>query len=241
MIDQILTLGRTGPERAARNIAGEFGIDVGDGTSRTQLTAEADATLLLSEGALPPDYKAVCEAAEYHRHPWHHIDLMSTAAFGAARGIAAFLRDHSIRVLHITGPDGGSGLPSAVADVLATALRLTHVDAAMPGSLALFHGDEAAAAVPVTIPRSVHQAVEMLTKTLKFKERTRIANMSDRHLLAFAASMERYFMNEFRLWSGNDELVDACRKVDEEKGPAVVILEALRDRLRSTDVLRVVK
>lgn len=241
MIEHILTLGLTGPERAALDIAGEFEIDVQDGETRLELAAEGDGTLILSEGALTDADEAIREAAETHGRPCLHIDLMSIAAFGAARRIAAWLRDHNIGILHITGSDGGPELPTAAADVLATALRLEHVDAAMPGALSLFRGDRQSAEMPVTIPRSVHQAVEILRKKLNFKERTRIANMSDHQLLAFTASMERYFMNEFRLWTGNEELAASCRRVDEEKGPSVVILEALREKLRSTNILRVVK
>ncbi len=241
MIEQMLTQGRTGPERAARDVAGELGIDFRDGGTRSELAAEADGTLILSEGGLIGEYRSVLEAAEAEGRPCLHIDLMPIAAFGAAQRIAAWIRDHALGILHITGPDGGPELPASVADVLITALRLSHVDAAMPGALALFHGDEQPAAMPVTIPRNVHQAVEILMKKLTFKERSRIANMSDRHLLELTASMERYFMNEFRLWVGNDALAAACRAIDPDKSCGMVILEALRDKLLSTDVLRVVK
>lgn len=238
---EILTQGRTGPERAARDVAGELGIDFRGGGSRFELAAEADGTLILSEGGLNGEYRSVREAAEAGGGACLHIDLMPVAAFGAAQRIAAWIRDHALGILHVTGPDGGPDLPAAVAGVLITALRLSHVDAAMPGALALFHGDDQSAAMPVTIPRNVHQAVEILMKKLTFQERSRIANMSDRHLLELTASMERYFMNEFRLWVGNDALAAACRAVDPDKSSGLVILEALRDNLLSTDVLRVVK
>lgn len=241
MIEHILTLGLTGPERAALDIAAEFEIEIHDGETRLELAAEGDGTLILSEGALTEADDAVRETAETRGRACLHIDLMSIAAFGAARRIAEWLRDYGIQILHITGPDGGPELDATVADVLVTALRLEHVDAAMPGALSLFQGDRPSTGMPVTIPQSVHQAVVMLSQKLDFKERTRIANMSNRQLLTFTASMERYFMNEFRLWTGNEALADSCRRVDAEKNPSVVILEALREQLRSTNILRVVK
>ncbi len=241
MIEQIFSLGRTGPERAARDVAATMGIDFRDGETRLELVNAAAGTLILSEGDLTGVYPSVRAAAESRGRPCLHIDLMSIAAFGAARRIATWLRDHDIDRLHITGPEGGLELISAVADVLTAALRLSHVDAAMPGALALFHSDRESAVMPVAIPKTVNQAVEMLTKKLNFGERTRIANMSARQVSAVAASMERYFMNEFRLGVGNEALEASCRSIDAEKSPALVILEALQVKLRSTDVLRVVK
>lgn len=241
MIEQVLTRGRTGPERAARDVAGELEIGFRNGGTRRELAAAADGTLIFSEGELTGEYQSVQDASQSRGRPCLHVDLLSIAAFGAAQRIAAWLREQAVGILHITGPDGGPDLPGYVADVLTSALRLSHVEDAMPGALALFRGGRDPAEIPVTIPRNVHQAAEILNKKMTFKERSRIANMSDRQLLALTASMERYFMNEFRLWAGNDALAASCRAVDPEKGCGTVILEALREKLQASDVLRVVK
>lgn len=241
MIEQIFTLGRTGPEQSVRRTARTMGIQVSGGKTRLELTEMAGGTLILFYGDLPETFQAIQAEAESRGRSCLHIDLGSIAAFGAARRIAEWIRDCAIESIHIACPDGGSEFITAAGDVLTAALRLSHVDAAMPGALALFQGERAPAVPPLSIPQTVNQAVETLTQKLNFKERTRLANMSNRHLLETAASMERYFVNEFRLWVGNDALADSCRDIDEEKSPSLVILEALRDRLGSGDALRVVK
>ncbi len=245
MIDRILTSGQTAPERAAIEVARLLDIECDNGGSERENAVMAEGTLVISEGRPAAPFPDLLNFIRSQGRHCLHVDMMTTTAFAAARAIAAWIQDERVRTLHVTGPDAGPEFPLTVSDVLQTALRLVHVDTAMPGALALFHDDARGRALTVTVPQTVHQAAEILLSRLDFQDRSRIANMSDRKLAGMADSMKRYMMSEFRLGVGNDALLDSCRRAlgEPEKGqaPEWAILAELRRKLRSTNVLKVVK
>jgi hypothetical protein len=94
-------------------------------------------------------------------------------------------------------------------------------------------------------PRTVEQAVKKLIAELDFRDRTKIANMTDTDLLNFHRSYGIYIRTEFRLW-GNDPLLKSCRSVSgmnaiSPNQASFIILKEMSKTLQATNVLRVVK
>ena len=94
-------------------------------------------------------------------------------------------------------------------------------------------------------PPTVELAVEKILADLSRRDRTRIANMDEKKLVEFHTSYGIYLKNEFRLW-GNDPLLESCRqvaglaKVSPDQA-SFVILKELQQRIRQSNVLRLVK
>ena len=96
------------------------------------------------------------------------------------------------------------------------------------------------------LPKSVNEAVERLVSELSVKDKAAIADMAYDELVDLNASFGAYIRNAFRLWSGNDELIESCRFVARDKkldkdGASFAIIESLWKRLQKTHALRVVK
>ncbi|MFP4030351.1 MAG: DUF6794 domain-containing protein [Desulfococcaceae bacterium] len=96
----------------------------------------------------------------------------------------------------------------------------------------------------ISLPRTVREAVELLRESLTFHERSRIANLSEGRIPELMGTLGVHIKNEFRLWGGNEVLIDECRALARKQAedPAAVILRALWDLLQhADDVLRIVK
>lgn len=93
-------------------------------------------------------------------------------------------------------------------------------------------------------PKTVDGAADILMKDLSFRDRTRIANMSETGLIRFHISYGNYIRTEFRL-PGNDPLMKSCESYAELKNmsglqASYVILKALQQKVRQSNVLRVI-
>lgn len=94
-------------------------------------------------------------------------------------------------------------------------------------------------------PKTIAGAVDILMADLSFRDKTRIANMSEPDLIQFHLSYGNYIRTEFRL-PGNDPLMQSCQShagIENMSGlqASFVILKALREKVRGSNVLRVVK
>jgi hypothetical protein len=97
-----------------------------------------------------------------------------------------------------------------------------------------------------TEPKTVSDAVDMMVANMPLKDKTVLASMNEADLFQLHFSMGVYIRNQFGLWSGNEELLNDCRKISGESSlhpddAASVIIKELWKRLRETHKLRVVK
>ncbi len=246
MIQQLIAGGRTDTELAVLDVARQLDIPHFDFGACERNTAEADGTLIFSDGDLPEDFAGLHDLAESAGRAYIHVRLKAIPAFQAARDIGGWITAHGIEALHATGPDMGTGVHEMVTDILRTALQLVLMDTAMPGALTLFGGGRKDLQAFVAMPGTVEEAAEALVGKLTFRERTKVANMTEAQLSELSGFLARYIMTEFRLWSGNESLMASCREaLEREPGPddpAWAIIRSLWRKLKVSDrVLRIIK
>jgi hypothetical protein len=99
---------------------------------------------------------------------------------------------------------------------------------------------------PSKLPKTVEEAVDRLINELSLKDRTTIGNLAEDQLINLHINLGEYIRNEFRLWSGNKDLMSSCctiAKMDKihEDTASTIIIEKLWERLRESHKLRVVK
>ncbi|MFW5635057.1 MAG: YpsA SLOG family protein [Thermodesulfobacteriota bacterium] len=214
-----------------------------------QNVLDSDGVLIISQGEPSGNSALNRRLAEKHRHPWIYIDLDRVSAFDAARQIEAWIADHGVEVLNVTGPTKSRrfDLYKTTLEILETVFQLVLVEPRRyeynPLAPAVT-GTESRLAAFISLPRSVTEAVEILLDKLTFQERSRIANMDRSRLASLSPSLGMYIKNEFRMWKGNDPLMDDCRLLSdfEDEEPAAVIIRELWKHLQDSDqVLRVVK
>ena len=95
------------------------------------------------------------------------------------------------------------------------------------------------------IPKTIDEAVDKLISELSFKDKTKIANMSDADLIKLHLSYGIYIRNEFRLWN-NDSLLKSCKayagvnQINPDQASYIIVKE-LWEKLQISNVLKVVK
>jgi hypothetical protein len=98
----------------------------------------------------------------------------------------------------------------------------------------------------VDLPQTVDDAVKILISKLSLKDKTTIANMTEKDLATLQFTLGTYIGSEFGLWSGNRKLLYSCSVIAREENlhpdyAPIIITEELWKRLRETHKLRVVK
>ncbi len=94
-------------------------------------------------------------------------------------------------------------------------------------------------------PGNIDEAVDKLLSELSFKDKTKIANMSEVGLIKLNISYGIYIRNEFRLW-GNESMLASCgayagvNEITPEQASYIIIKE-LWEKLQNSNVLKVVK
>lgn len=96
------------------------------------------------------------------------------------------------------------------------------------------------------IPKTVEEAIDYLIAELPLKDKTRIAKMDKREIIALHRTMGPHIRDEFGLLKGNSELLESCRILSGHKRlhmDAVpgMLIDLLWARLRRTHSLRVIK
>jgi len=95
-------------------------------------------------------------------------------------------------------------------------------------------------------PATVDEAIERLINELSLKDRALIANMAEIELDDLNLRLGQYIRNNFRLWTGNDALINSCKFISGEKNlhpdsASQIIIDELWKVLRGTHKLRVMK
>jgi hypothetical protein len=201
-----------------------------------QNIVDSSGTLIISHGKLTGGSKLTKELADKHQRPCLHIDLNQTAEFQAAERIREWIQANRIEVLNVAGPRAPKDpkIYKAVMDILETFWYMAIAD----DSYAVVRGK--------TEPKTVSEAVDMMVANMPLKDKTVLASMDEADLFQLHFSMGVFIRNQFGLWSGNEELLNDCRKVSGEASlhpddAASMIIKELWKRLRETHKLRVVK
>jgi len=265
MLEKIISGGQTGADQGALDTAIRLGIDHGGWIPRGRKTeagplpdkydltemptdeyhlrteknvVSAEATVIFSHGPLSGGSLLTQQVAERHGRPWLHVDLNTASAFDAARNLNDWIRTYNIRVLNVAGARASQDphIYQATADILESTYYLGLVQ--MPGR-------ETIASLP-SRPESVDQAVDMLAKQLRLKDKSAIAHLQASQLESLLQALDNYLGDEFALGRGNDRLMTACKQYLDEKlvgetEPAMAIITELWKKLSKTHRLRVVR
>jgi hypothetical protein len=93
--------------------------------------------------------------------------------------------------------------------------------------------------------KSIDDVIDRVISELSFKDKTKIANMSEADLIELNMSWGIYIRNEFRL-EGNDPLLQSLKayagvnKMTPEQASYIIIKE-LWEKLQNSNVLKIVK
>jgi hypothetical protein len=90
--------------------------------------------------------------------------------------------------------------------------------------------DKAIASAP---PKSVDEAAELLLSDLLMQHLQTLSNMSEEDFDLLCERVTPYLIEEFKLWEGNDDLLDSCFSKPEirETDPARIILNRVKQLL----------
>ena len=96
------------------------------------------------------------------------------------------------------------------------------------------------------LPVTIDEAVGMLLDDLPLLDRTRLGAMTDEELNLINEAVGLQIASEFRLWGGNDALLNDCltamdKNDEHDVDPTMVIVRAMWKKLQETHVLRLVK
>jgi hypothetical protein len=243
MIKQIITLSRSGVEQAAADVATEYALRH-SGLAREDTTADlelhikqkvdrADGVLIIYRPQLPPDSDLAGKWARLRRKPLLEIEVPDASVAEASARIDAWVADHGIETVFITGPQKTE---DAMIYFMAKILLQTALD----------NGEMRRYKRELEWPTQVDEAVKRVCQAMSLKDRTTIANMTEDELDALDASIGIYIRQHFGLAEGNTDLLDACRaaynRLDINPELAVrAIIELLWRQLKDTHKLRIVK
>lgn len=271
MITKIISGGQTGAERAALDVAIKLSIPHGgwipkgrkteDGTLpeiyrlkemptssypvRTeQNVIDSDGTLIIARGKLTGESDYTRQMTLKHKKQLLGIDLNLISHYDAAPLAASWIKLQRVQVLNVDGPRASED-PRIYSDVLRVLEQVIKIltDEEKRTSVELEHPEKGKPSMP---PRTVEEAVDRLINELSLKDRTTISNLAKDELINLHINLGEYIRNEFRLLSGNDDLLSSCRtiakidKIHEDTASTIIIME-LWNSLRETHKLRIVK
>ena len=265
MINKIISGGQTGADRAALDVAINFGISHGGwipkgrrteaGTlpdkyklkemssssypKRTeQNVIDSDGTLIVSHGRLSGGSLLTAKLAKHHKKEWLHIDLKINRGYSAAQLVKSWIFLNDIKVLNVAGPRASED-PDIYEDTVRLLKAVNH----------LFFIEVKRFTVgnlkPI-YPRTVVDAVDRLYYELSFKVKILIAKLEDDELELLHSTLGKHIKESYGLQFKKGELMKDCRfmakgKVINEDAAAELILRELWKKLRKTHALRVVK
>lgn len=199
---------------------------------------DSDGTLILSHGTLTGGSALTKEYAEGLKRPRLHIDLNITSHFQAALTVANWIQDNEIKILNVAGPRASKDpeIHDATMHLIESVYNLCEIHQDMPETEEM----------PDMLPTTVDEAIERLINVLSLKDRTLIANMAEIELDDLNLRLGQYIRNNFRLWTGNDALINSCKLISGEKdlhpdSASQIIIDELWKMLRETHKLRVMK
>ncbi|WP_319525143.1 hypothetical protein [uncultured Desulfosarcina sp.] len=100
--------------------------------------------------------------------------------------------------------------------------------------------------IDLILPSTIDEAVDILLDDLPLLDRSRLACLTTEELDLINRMVGLQIARDFKLWSGNDDLLHECMAVIEQQGdkdadPTMVIIRAMWAKLQETHVLRLVK
>ena len=208
---------------------------------------DSKGTLIISYGKLSGNSDYARKMTLKHKRQLLGIDLNQTIAFEAASLIKDWIQLRHIDVLYVIGPSENinPGIGKHTASIVESSLILDLMNASPDSNITDFSKKAYLEKLHV-LPKTVNQAVDILMSKMALKDKVIIANMTYGELVDLNSNLGAYIKNIFRLWSGNDELMESCRFVTKNKklnedGACFAIIETLWKRLRKTHKIRVVK
>jgi hypothetical protein len=272
MIRKIISGGQTGADQAALDAAIKLGIPHGGWIPKGRLTekgtlpdkykltempdtsyaARTEQNVIDSNGTIIISHGPLSEGSEYTRQmaiknhrPYLHIDLNQTPAFKSATLISAWIDKNNIEILNVAGPRASkdSQIYASVLKLIESVHYLQQLKTSQPAAGDLKNHDKN----PFKkLPQTLQEAIETLIAYLPLKQKATIANMAESELIKLNASLARYILNKFGLWSGNQNLFVSCQtKADyplhNEDDAAAVIVKELWRKLKETYKLRIIK
>ena len=275
MLKKIISGGQTGAARAALDAAIQLRIPHGgwvtagrfvdDGvlsqkyrlvedptaicSDRTEKNVrDSDGTLIMNHGRLTGSSKLARNIALRYDKPCLHLNLKITPTPKALPTIIDWIIRNRIEVLHVTGEKAGqdTDIYGKTYHILCSVISLCQYEPEGNGYKNPDNRLPGGQGIPPLPPRNLEGAVDRLIESLPLRDKTLIANMSDGELIPHYFTLGNYIRNHFDLWSGNQDLLDACRHAagDQKLHPdaaAELIIKSLWRSLRKTHKLRVVK
>lgn len=273
MLKKIISSGRSGAARAALDVALQLNIHHGGWMPGRRLAeggpnsaayrfreirsssdevpaelnvADSDGTLIIDRGSLSGSLAHIRETAEKHRKPWLYVDLTQYDTFQASLEIKSWLSKYDIDVLNVAGPRDGSDpdLYQATKSILEVVSHLIRFDIKIPPYVPFV--DFKKRLDPSRLPKNVDDVVELLLSDLSSKDKFLIAKLMADDLESFGSDLVQTIKTEFRLDSGNEELLRSCGLSGDGPTPtaeeaAVGIMERLLNTIRQNYRIRIVK
>ncbi len=88
------------------------------------------------------------------------------------------------------------------------------------------------------LPSTVEEAVNILVSDLTTQQMAAMGQMTDAEFDRLCDELVPYLQHDFRLWEGNDRLLNSCFENAEDltsTDPMRIIMEAMLSRVRSLD------
>lgn len=84
------------------------------------------------------------------------------------------------------------------------------------------------------LPKSVDEAAELLLSDLLLQHLQTLVQMSDEDYEQLCDKLAPYLLEEFRIWQGNDDLLDSCYNSSEDvtDDPTRIILNRVKKMLQ---------
>jgi len=198
-----------------------------------QNVIDSDATLIFSRGKPTGGTEYTRKMVLKHKKQLVHIDLKLKTSYDATYRILSWIEFYHINILNVAGPRASKdpAIYNDVFKILDMAYKIHKVDQ--------IRNIE-------KLPKTVDEAVDKLIADLPLKDKTTIANMPEKDLMALQFTLGSYIGSEFGVWTGNAELLYSCKRasgdthIDPDHAPTVII-EKLWKRLRGSHRLRVVR
>lgn len=95
----------------------------------------------------------------------------------------------------------------------------------------------------LSLPQTVEEAAELLISDLLIKHMTSMMRMTKAELAKLHEKVAPYLLEEFRIWTGNEALLQSCmEKAGESQNldPAIVILQEVHKRVLDIETTGIV-
>jgi len=271
MIKKIISGGQTGADRAALDVARKFDLSHGGWIPKGRKTEkgplpeiyklkemptdsyearteqnvlDSDGTLIIARGKLTGGSDYTRHMTLKHKKQLLGIDLNLIGHFDAASLAASWIKLQRVQVLNVAGPRTSKDrqIYSDVVIILEQVVQIL-TDEDKKSQIALKHHEMGK---PSTPPLTVQEAVDRLIGELPLIDKTTISNLAEEELVNLHTNLGGYILNEFGLWSGNEDLMASCctiAKMDKihEDTASTIIIRELWKILRKTHKLRVVQ